>query len=192
MQGSGREIVRGSASCGFGPIGPESWPNGAVAQISSSNSLQQVTNVCGACIEVGLHATCLLLRQAFLVKPATGKACAELHVMLQVRSAEASTAVQVQLIDISTSLSADEIGLLQPQLWTLSNGQVSQSDAEPFSISYRQVSRPAGANHLNEILCLSAKRSSHAASHIMQHVFSQPAFPWHLYGLFARHASKPI
>ena len=71
--------------------------------------------------------------------------------MLQVRSADASTAVQVQLIDISTSLSADEIGLLQPQLWTLSNGQVSQSDAEPFSISYRQVSRPAGPNHLDEI-----------------------------------------
>ena len=66
MQGSGREIVRGSASCGFGPIGPESWPDGAVAQISSSNSLQQVTNVCGACLEVGTHATRLFVASGIL------------------------------------------------------------------------------------------------------------------------------
>ena len=98
-----------------------------------------------------LHVSLLL--QAFLVKPApaTPKACADLHVMLQVRSGEASTTVQVQLIDISTSLTANEVGLLQPQLWTLSNGQVSQSDAEPLPISYRQVSRPAGPDHLDEI-----------------------------------------
>ena len=49
-QGSGREIVRGSASCGYGPIGPESWPNIAVGQISSINSLQ--SNACGSCLEV--------------------------------------------------------------------------------------------------------------------------------------------
>ena len=49
-QGSGREIVRGSASCGYGPIGPESWPAVAVGQISSINSLQP--NPCGLCLEV--------------------------------------------------------------------------------------------------------------------------------------------
>ena len=49
-QGSGREVVRGSASCGYGPIGPESWPAVAVGQISSINSLQP--NPCGVCLEV--------------------------------------------------------------------------------------------------------------------------------------------
>ncbi len=71
MQGSGREIVRGSASCGFGPIGPESWPNGAVAQISGSTLLQPVTNACGACIEVNFVVDVFLLLLAILVKQLT-------------------------------------------------------------------------------------------------------------------------
>ena len=42
--------MRGSASCGYGPIGPESWPAVAVGQISSINALHP--NPCGVCLEV--------------------------------------------------------------------------------------------------------------------------------------------
>ena len=73
--------MRGSASCGYGPIGPESWPKLAVGQISSVNSLKP--NACGVCVEVStaqlplelpmLH--CLLMAQAMRMHGANVAAC---------------------------------------------------------------------------------------------------------------------
>lgn len=139
LQGSGREIVRGSASCGYGTIGPEIWPKGAVGQISSSSSLQKLPNSCGACIQVGLLVSMIpnicLTQQLISFHLLRSLSC----VLLQVKPAGASVTVQIQVIDVCSSCPANEVGLLQPQLWTLSGGQGTQTGADDTAISYRQV-----------------------------------------------------
>lgn len=71
MQGTGLDIVRDTGSCGFGPIGPESWPGVAVAQIASLNAFQELPSVCGLCVEVGSQpAEASLLQQQAAGGPA--------------------------------------------------------------------------------------------------------------------------
>ena len=60
---------------------------------------------------------------------------------LQVRGGGDSGTVYVQIIDVCTSCAEHEIGLLQPQLWTLSKGPGTQTGADDVPISYRQVPR---------------------------------------------------
>ena len=48
----------------------------------------------------------------------------------------------VQVIDVCTSCAEHEVGLLQPQLWTLSKGPGTQTGADDLPVSYRQV-RPS-------------------------------------------------
>ena len=57
VQGPGLEIVKGTASCGYGTIVPDCWPGVAVAQISSVNAFQSFPSVCGLCLEVGYQFT---------------------------------------------------------------------------------------------------------------------------------------
>lgn len=46
-------LLGGFTSCGFGPVGPSTWPNSAVALISASHALHpDAGNGCGVCIEV--------------------------------------------------------------------------------------------------------------------------------------------
>lgn len=62
---------------------------------------------------------------------------------LQVRGGD-SDAVYVQVIDVCASCAEHEVGILQPQLWTLSKGQGTRTGANNVAISYRQVPRALG------------------------------------------------
>ena len=74
VQGLGLEIVRDTGSCGYGPIGPESWPRVAVAQIASINAFQNLSIICGLCVEVCFRSA----PAASLQKQAAGVATAVL------------------------------------------------------------------------------------------------------------------
>ena len=47
----------------------------------------------------------------------------------------------VRVIDVCASCAEHEVGILQPQLWTLSKGQGTWTGANNVAISYRQVPR---------------------------------------------------
>jgi hypothetical protein len=45
-------VMSGSTSCGYGPLGPLTWPSGAFAKVSATSALWKPGAGCGACIEV--------------------------------------------------------------------------------------------------------------------------------------------